>query len=115
MCTVCGARMPAGGATSPRKTTLIDARFRGDAGSSSSTAVLLALSAALPDARPHRRIGPTTSLAGHQLLPSRATSAPRCGGYAGAGPSTPGDLVSGTHDNSPATPLGIDEVAPWVL
>jgi len=24
-------------------------------------------------------------------------------------------LVSGTHDNSPAPLLGIDEVAPWVL
>ena len=111
MCTVCGARMHAGGAAStpqpPTKPPRIDARFRGDAGSSSCTAVLL-------PSRPPCRTPVRIAVSG-QLRPSRTTSAPRCGGYAGAGPSTPGDLVSGTHDNSPATPLGIDEVAPWVL
>jgi hypothetical protein len=67
----------------------------------------IACSAALPDA--------VRIAVSGQLRPWRTTSAPRCGGYAGAGTSTPGDLVSGTHDNSQATPLGIDEVAPWVL
>jgi hypothetical protein len=68
MCTVCGARMPAGGATStpqpPLEPPRIDARFP-------ATRLLvvqsgaIAFSAALPDARPHRRIGPATSLADH--------------------------------------------------
>jgi len=111
MCTVAGARMHAAARPPPRnhptEPPRIDARFRGDAGFSSFTAVPLT-------SRPPGRTSVRIAVSG-KLLPSRTTSAPRCGGYAGAGPSTPGDLVSGTHDNSPAPLLGIDEVAPWVL
>ena len=111
MFTVGGARMHAGGATStpqpPHGTTADRCAISRGRRLLVIHSGAIDFSAAWPDVRPHRRIG--------KLLPSRTTSAPRCGGYAGAGPSTPGDLVSGTHDNSPAPLLGIDEVAPWVL
>src|SRR6478672_6893502 len=111
MCTVGGARMHAGGATStpqpPHRTTA-------DRCAISRGRRLLVIHSGAIDSRPPGRTSDRTAVTG-KPLPSRTTGAPRCGGYAGAGPSTPGDLVSGTHDNSPAPVLGIDEVAPWVL
>jgi hypothetical protein len=111
MCTVCGARMHAGGAAftpqPPHQTTTDRCAI------SRGRRLLVIHSGAIAFSAACRT--PVRIAVSGQLRPSRTTSAPRCGGYAGAGPSTPGDLVSGTHDNSPATPLGIDEVAPWVL
>jgi hypothetical protein len=111
MFTVCGARMHAGGATStlqpPHRTTVDRCAI------SRGRRLLVIDSGAIAFSAAGRT--PVRIAVPGKLLPSRTTSAPRCGGYAGAGPSTPGDLVSGTHDNSPAPPLGIDEVAPWVL
>ena len=69
MCTVCGARMHAGGAAStpqpPHQTTADRCAISRGRRLLVIHSGAIAFSAALPDARPHRRIGPITSLADH--------------------------------------------------
>ena len=111
MFTVGGARMHAGGATStpqpPHGTTADRCAISRGRRLLVSHSGAIDFSAAWPDVRPHRRIGQTTSLADHWRLAAAGTLA-----QVHRRPATWSRV---THDNSPAPPLGIDEVAPWVL